>query len=150
MLDPLLRKNQNGFRDGRSSVAQILTIRRLIEGMEAKNLEATLIFVDFKKAFDSIHRSKLMEILKAYGIPHQIVTAIEVLYTNTLAKVISPDGDTDFFKIMAGVLQGDTLAPYLFVIALDNVMRHATEEEVKVGFTLNNTIEVDDIPKNNM
>lgn len=136
VLDPLLRKNQNGFREGRSTVAQILTIRRLIEGIKAKNLSATLIFVDFKKAFDSIHRGKLMEILKAYGIPQQVVSAIEVLYTNTVAKVISPDGDTDFFEVLAGVLQGDTLAPYLFVIALDYVMRTATKDEGAVGFTL--------------
>ena len=39
-----------------------------------------------------------------------------MLNSNTKAKVRSPDGDTDFFDIVAGVLQGVTLAPYLFVI----------------------------------
>ena len=34
-------------------------------------------------------------------------------------KVRSPDGDTDYVKSVAGVLQGDTLAPYLFIIWLD-------------------------------
>ena len=38
------------------------------------------------------------------------------------AKVHSPDGDTGFFDIVAGVLQGDTLAPYLFIICLDYVL----------------------------
>ena len=33
------------------------------------------------------------------------------VYDNTLAKVLTPDGDTDTFPILAGVLQGDTLAP---------------------------------------
>ena len=41
---------------------------------------------------------------------------------NTKVKVHSPDGDTDFFDIVAGVLQGDTLAPYLFIICWDNVL----------------------------
>ena len=58
-----------------------------------------------------------MEILKAYGIPLETVNAISLLYKNTTAKVISPDGDTSFFPIHAGVLQGDALAPYLFIIA---------------------------------
>ena len=135
-LDSKLRINQNGFRKGRSTVAQILTLRRLIEGIKTKNLPAVLTFVDFKKAFDSIHRGKLMEILKAYGVPNETVRAINSLYTNTTAQVMSPDGDTEFFEILAGVLQGDTLAPYLFIIALDYAMRQATEDEQSLGFTL--------------
>ena len=38
-------------------------------------------------------------------------------------EVRSPDGDTEYFDIVARVLQGDTLAPYLFIICLDNVLR---------------------------
>ena len=46
-----------------------------------------------------------------------------MLYKNTKVKVHSPNGDTDFFDIAAGVLQGDTLAPYLFIICQDYVLR---------------------------
>ena len=134
-IDPILRPNQNGFRKGRGTIGQILTLRRLIEGIKAKNLKAVLTFIDFRKAFDSIDRSQLMKILKAYGIPEKIVKAIEIMYTDTQAKVLSPDGETDYFEILAGVLQGDTLAPYLFIIAIDYVMRNCIVEEL--GFTLN-------------
>ena len=48
---------------------------------------------------------------------------IAILYRNTKVKVRSPDGDTEYFDIVAGVLQGDTLAPYLFIICLDYVLR---------------------------
>ena len=47
--------------------SQILTIRRILEGIRTKNLQATLLFVDFTKAFDSIHREKLEQILLAYS-----------------------------------------------------------------------------------
>ena len=56
-IDNILGKNQNGFRRNRSMTSQILTIRRILEGVRAKNLQATLLFVDFAKAFDSIHRT---------------------------------------------------------------------------------------------
>ena len=82
-LDPLLRKNQNGFREGRSTVAQILTLRRIIEGIKAKRLPAICTFVDFKKAFDSVDRAKMVKILSSYGIPEKLVNAIAVMYENT-------------------------------------------------------------------
>ena len=63
----------------------------------------------------------MLQILRAYGIPDQIVDAIGDMYQNTMTKVVSPDGETDLFEILAGVLQGDTLAPYLFVIILDYI-----------------------------
>ena len=55
-IEPLLRINQNGFRPGRSTLSQILTVRRLIEGIKSKNLEAVITFVNFSEALDSIHR----------------------------------------------------------------------------------------------
>ena len=122
-IDNILRKNQNGFRRNRSTTSQILTIRRIIEGVRAKNLQATLLFVDFRKAFDSIHRGKMEKILLVYDLPKETVAAIMILYRNTKGKVRSPDGDTDYFDIVAWVLQGDTLAPYLFIICPDYVLR---------------------------
>ena len=50
--------------------------------------------------------------------------------------VRSPDGDTDVFDIIAGVLQGDTLGPYIFIICLDYVLRKALDRNVELGFTL--------------
>ena len=41
-----------------------------------------------------------------------------ILHKNTKVKVRSPDGDTDFFDIVVGVLQRNTLAPYLFIICI--------------------------------
>ena len=93
-IDNILRKNQNGFRRKRSTTSQILTIRGILEGVRAKILLATLLFVDFTKAFDSIHRRKMEQILQAYGLPKETVAAITILYRNTKVKVHSPDGDT--------------------------------------------------------
>ena len=79
-IDNILRKNQNGFRRNRSTTSQILTIRRILEGVRAKNLQATWLFVDFTKTFDSIHRGKMEQILLAHGIPKETVAAITILY----------------------------------------------------------------------
>ena len=137
VLDPLLRNSQNGFRPKRSTVGQILALRRILEGVKEKNMSCIITFIDFKKAFDTVHRGKLIEIIRAYGVPEKVVMAILASYTKTWAKVVTPDGTTDLFEIMAGVMQGDTLAPFLFVVVLDYALScviNGREEEP--GFTL--------------
>ena len=90
-IEPLLRKNQNGFRRGRSTLSQILCIIRLIQESQACNKDLALVFDDFSKAFNSVDRDKMFEILGLYGI--------------------------------SGILQGDTLAPFLVIIVVDYVLR---------------------------
>ena len=136
-LDQHLRPNQNGFRPGRSTTAHILALRRLIEGVESHNRKAIILYIDFKKAFDSVHRGKMTKILKAYNIPPRMLSAINLLHENTKARVITPDDETEYFEIKAGVLQGDTLAPYLFAIVLDYIMRKTYDgREEELGFHL--------------
>ena len=59
-----------------------------------------------------------------------------ILYRNTKVKVRSPDGDTEYFDIVAGVLQGDTRAPYLFIICLGYVLRTSIDKIREHGFEL--------------
>ena len=110
-----------------------------IESLKAcrqKNLLAKILFGDFTKAFDSIHSGKMEQILLAYGLPKETVAAITILYRNTKVKVHSPDGDTEYFDIVAGELQGDTLAPYLFIICLDYVLRTSIDKIKENGLEL--------------
>ena len=76
-----------------------------------------------------------MKIQRAYGIPDAIVNLIDRMYTDTTAKVITADGLTEIFKILAGVMQGDTLAPYLFIIVIDYIMSLVTNN-ANHGFTM--------------
>ena len=105
-------------------IGQILALRRIIEEAQINHIPAVLDFVDFRKAFDSVSRERLFDILAAYGVSQEIIKAIRAAYTNTTAQVITEDGNTEFFSIEAGVLQGDT---YLFIIVIDYVMRASTK-----------------------
>ena len=58
------------------------------------------------------------------------------MYTDTKAQILTPDGMTELFDILAGVLQGDTLAPYIFIIVVDYCMRQALDAHPELGLTL--------------
>ena len=71
-------------------------------------------------------RERLFDILRTQSVPQKLIKAIKA-YTNNTAQVINGDGNTEFIFIEAGVLQGDTLAPYLLIIVIDYVMRTSTK-----------------------
>ena len=110
-IEKILRKNQNGFLE-----KLIHNITKFDYLSTSRTFFATILFVDFSKVFDFIHRGKMKQILFTYSLPKEIIAAIMMLYKNT-------NGDTDYFDIVAGVLPEDTLAPYLFIICLDYVLR---------------------------
>ena len=104
--------------------------------MRAKNLEATILFANISSVFDFIHRGKLEQILLSYGLLKETIAAITMLYKSTKIKVCSPDGDTDYFDIAADALQEDTLAPCLFILYLDFVLRTSIDKMKDCGFKL--------------
>ena len=119
-VEKVLRRNQNEFRRNRSTLAQIVI------------LQAALLLLHFFKAFDSVRKTRE----DPSGIPSETVAATMMLYKHTKSLVRSPDGDTSFFDITAGVLQGDTLTPFLSVITLDYVLRTSLDKHHQLGFTL--------------
>ena len=78
---------------------------------------------------------KMEQILLAYSLPKGTVTAIMMLYRNTEVKDRSPDGDTDYFDIVAGVLQVVRLAPCFFIY-LDYVLRTTIDKMKENSFKL--------------
>ena len=59
-----------------------------------------------------------------------------MLYNNMKAMVCSPDDNHNFFNIVAGVLQGDTWAQYLFIICQDYMLQTSIDLVKENGFTL--------------
>ena len=122
-IDALLRNNQAGFRTGRSCIQQIHILRRIMDGAYSNDIPLFITFIDFKKAFDSIDRDMMFAILLHYGIPPIIVKAIRVLYDNSSSRVFINGQVSEPFDITTGVLQGDVLAPFLFIIVIDYVSK---------------------------
>ena len=141
-IDSILRQEQTGFRKGRSCMDHIFTLRQIIEQSEEWNSALYIVFVDFEKAFDSVHRDSMWRILRHYGIPDKIVRVIRALYENFECRVAHNNKLSDTFQVKSGVRQGCILSPILFSLAIDWIM-HKTLDGRRQGiqWTLTSILE---------
>ena len=98
------------------------TDSRTMPGMENSKTPCYVNFIDFEKAFDSIHRESLFCILRYYVISCKIVTIIK-MYEGFKKKVICGQHLTEEFDIKTGVKQRCILSLFLFCLAIDRIMK---------------------------
>ena len=128
-VDGAIREEQAGFRPGRSCSEQIFILRNIIEQSVEFQTPLYINYVDFKKAFDSIHRPSLWKIVASYGIPDQFIAIFKDLYEGSSCCIQNSNGISAPFDILSGVKQGCILSPFLFTIVIDFVLRRSMENE---------------------
>ena len=111
-VDTKLRDEQAGFRKGRSCTDHIATLRIVVEQSVERQSSAYTCFVDFQKAFDSIHREPLWRLLRLYGVPTKIVNIIRKFYEGFTAQVVHNGTLTEKIQMLTGVRQRCLLSPF--------------------------------------
>ena len=129
VIDNKLREEQAGFRRGRGCIDQIFAIRNIIEQCIEWKMPLYINYIDFKKAFDSVHRETLWKIVRSYGIPMKICNLMQAFYENFECSVILEKSVSEPFTVKSGVRQGCILSPILFLIVIDWVQRQTTADK---------------------
>ena len=113
----LLPEEQCGFRPNRSTTDMMSVVRRLQEIGRKAGVSFFTCFIDLQKAYDTVDRTLLWQVLTRIGVPPQMLVAIQQFHDGMSACVRPNNGVcSDWFKVEQGPRQGCVLSPLLFNI----------------------------------
>lgn len=128
-VDPHLRDQQAGFRKSRSCTDQITTLWIILEQSLEWDSPLYVNFIDYEKAFDSVDRQTIWRLLRHYGVPAKITNIIRNSYEGMTCRVVHGQQLTDAFQVRTEVRQGCLLSPFLFLLAIDWVMKTSAAQK---------------------
>ena len=116
---------QCGFRRSRGCRDQLFTLRLLFDEAAERKRQLVIVFVDLKKAFDSIDRQALMVVLQRRGVPPELVEVMRDLHTDTSARVRWRGQRSAPFSMEWGAQQGCPTANPLFNAFINIIVEEA-------------------------
>ena len=122
LVEPFLRPTQYGFKPKRSTSQPIFILRRIIEKFERSGDSLHLLFLDWKKAFDSVNHIAVLKALQFFQVPEPLINAIMSLYTSISFNVKGSFAHRQQYSQHRGVRQGCPLSPLLFIMILSHIM----------------------------
>ena len=115
---------------------QLLTILdEWTEILDNTSAKIDAIYLDFSKAFDTVNRSKLLEVLSSF-LDSDSIILIRMLMENTTNRIRLENTLGENIQVTHEVPQGDSLSPVLFTIYLKAVLQDLEEELIKRGFDI--------------
>ena len=123
----LITNQQYGFRKGRSTIQATTNLLNHIN-VNLNNRKVTLaLYIDFKKAFDCLQYSVLLEKLPLLGMHQQVISWISEYLTNRTQSTFANNTSSSHKAIRQGVPQGSILGPLLYIIYANDIAQKLTK-----------------------
>ena len=127
VVNKYISLTQFGFMNGKSCSQALHIIRRLPDYGEMSQTNVIAVFLDWKQAFDKVEHSKLIEALRRIGICDHFLEVIGNLYEQPMFYAKYEQQKSELRHQSAGIRQGCTLSPYLFIILMTILMHDARQ-----------------------
>ena len=136
VAEEILPESQCGFRKGRGCTDMVFALRQLVEKLKEHRSKGFILFVDLTKAYDSVPRSVLWQMLRKIGVPEEMVCMVRSLHEGMQAVVRVENESTEKIQVNNGVRQGCTLAPTLFNLYIAAVINHWRTQCDQLGISV--------------
>ena len=112
---------QFGFLQGKSTLQQLLVFLHSVDNDLSRKLQTDVIYLDFRKAFDSVSHNKLLDKLWSLGITGSLWLWFRA-YLSSRSQTVYINGHySDYLPVTSGVPQGSILGPLLFLVYINNI-----------------------------
>ena len=128
LAETVLTESQCGFRQERSTIDMIFSLRQLQEKAIEQHRDLYIVFIDFRKAFDTVDRTTLWKVLRIFGCPDHFVELVKQFHEGTIGRVTVGNRESDEIRVNHGTKQGCVLAPTLFTLFLTTVLLQLWQE----------------------
>ncbi len=124
----ILPETQCGFRNNRSTMDMVFSLRQIQVKSKEQNTELYTVFIDFTNAFNTVSREELWKVLKNFGCTEKVINLIKALHEGMHTKVVQGRDTSKDFAVTNGVKQGCVLAPTLFSLYLTAMLEVAFKD----------------------
>ena len=132
----IIHHNQTGFIEDRYIGETVRSIFDIMDFTAKQDIPGLLIFIDFRKAFDSLERNFLQRCLESFNFGPDFIRWVMTFYKNIQSCIINNGITSNYFTIERGVRQGDPLSPYLFVVAVETLAIEIRQNSKINGITI--------------
>ena len=135
-LPTLIHSDQKGFVNGRNISEANRLIQDVIEYADQNNLAASIIFIDYMKAFDRVEWDWTLKCLETFNFGSKFRSWVKMIFKHARTSVLTNGFRTSYFQISRSMRQGCPISPLLYILQAEPLACAIRKNENIIGISL--------------
>jgi len=137
--------DQSAYIHDRFIGTNVRIVEDIIDHYNTSNKEGILMFLDLKKAFDTLEWDFMFQVLKLYNFGDDFIKWIKTLYYKPKAIIKNNGHFSEDFEIFRGIRQGCPVSSLIFILCVEILASKIKEDKIIKGMTLSSDEDVNKV-----